>query len=671
MDPKIAAQLAKPIQGPFHKKLLEHCVGLVDISRTDMKEYYARWEEAEAVYKGERALDCDDKKAIKQGAPTKIVIPLTYAQIQTFIAFAMGLLQQRDNFFELEGTGEEDHRAAKLGEALLTQNLEFNSFSSLLYQFLLDMGRFSIGVWKHSWVKEVETVWVEEPVQPSLMQQTRSLLGVMFKMPSTEPTTKQVPKDQVAYQGNRLYAISPYSFFPDTRLPLTRYQEGEFCASEEEMTHVQLLRGEKNGLYAGVKHIIDMKANEQERHGRRSRRRDTTTLRGQAQSKPMVWLTSVQVELVPAEFKLDDGSPMGTSTSPEKWIVEYANDTRIVRAQPMGYAHNRFTFHIGQFSPDQQSLISESITGMISHLQAVIDWFINSHITNVRRHISNRLVVDPAGIFFEDIRDHSPVIRLKPGASNAGVDRYVKQLAMSDVTRNHISDVQTLMQFVSITTAISDNMMGQFHTGRRSAREAGNVANASGQRLRNVIKVLFDLCFKPMGKDLLSNLRDGLDEETFVTIEGSEYPDWDAYKNFKLEDGRTKVAIDRTKLAGRYDFKVFEGILPSDKYAQAETLEQTLLALMKNPQGLPILTQMLGYDPGKLFKEVLELRGIKHPDRFKLDQFRQQELQQAALIQQQTEQNAINTNGPSGPPTPGGNGTNVQPAPANFEALLQ
>lgn len=670
MDPKIAAQLAKPIQGPFHKKLLEHCKGLVEISRSDMQEYYGRWEEAEAVYKGERSLDCDDKKAIKQGAPTKIVIPLTYAQIQTFIAFAMGLLQQRDNFFELEGTGEEDHRAAKLGEALLTQNLEFNSFSSLLYQFLLDMGRFSIGVWKHSWAKETETVWVEEQVQPSLMQQTGNILGVMFNLPAKEPQVRQVPKEQVAYQGNRLYCISPYSFFPDTRLPLTRYQEGEFCASEEEMTHTQLMKGEKNGLYAGVKHIVDMKANELDRHSRRSRRKAATTIRGQAQSKPMVWVTSIQIELIPSEFKLDDGTVLGSSTSPEKWIIEYANDSRILRAEPMGYAHNHFTFHVGQYSPDQQSLISESITEMISHLQAVIDWFVNSHITNVRRHISNRLVVDPAGIFFEDIRDHSPVIRLKPGASNAGVDRYVKQLQMSDVTRGHIGDVQTLMQFVSITTAISDNLMGQFHTGRRSAREAGNVANASGQRLRNIIKVLFDLCFKPMGRDLLSNLRDELDEETFITIQGSEFPDWAAYKAFKLEDGRTKVAIDRTKLAGRYDFKVFEGILPSDKYAQAETLEQTLLALMKNPQGLPILTQMLGYDPGKLFKEVLELRGIKHPDRFKLDSFRQQELQNAALIQQQTE-NATDPNRPSGLPAQSSGGTNVQPAPANFEALLQ
>jgi len=33
--------------------------------------------------------------------------------------------------------------------------------------------------------------------------------------------------------GNRVYSISPYHFFPDVSLPLSRYQEGEYCGSED------------------------------------------------------------------------------------------------------------------------------------------------------------------------------------------------------------------------------------------------------------------------------------------------------------------------------------------------------------------------------------------------------------------------------------------------------
>lgn len=671
MDPRIKAELSQAKPTAFHAQLLEHCKSLVEMSRGDMAKYYDRWEACELVYRGERYADEEDKKACKTGAPSKIVVPLTYAQIQTFVAFGMGLLQQREHFYELEGTGEEDHKAAKLGEALLDQNLEYNQFTTLLYQLLLNVGRFSVGVLKHSWVKETESVWVEEEVPQPRFAPMR-LLGQLFNPAPRSPETRQVRKDQVAYMGNKIESVSPYCFYPDTRFPLSDFQRGEFCASESEVSMSSLRKMQRDDVYAGIDFIPKMSSDRwAKRPGRRFghyRNETNTTAKGQLESTVIV--TAVQVELTPNKFRLSDGSFMGDSGVPEKWIVEYANDNRVIRAEPLGYEHNHYTYTVAQFSPDEQSLVNETIADMVGHLQAVIDWFINAHITNVRKHISNRLVVDPAGVMFEDIRDHKPVIRLKPNAANAGVERFVKQLQVSDVTRGHIGDVQTLMQFVFMTTAISDNNMGQVNTGRRSAREVSNTANASGQRLRTVIKLIFDGALKPMGKDMLSNLRDGLDEDVFVTVSGSAFPDWDAYEHFKMPDGRVKVKINRTHLSGRFDFKVFEGILPSDKYAQAETIENTLLALMKNPQGLPILTQVLGYDPKKLFTEVLELRGIKHPDRFKIDQVRLQELQMAAQTQQQIE------NGPSNPagtqpqlqgPVSAGP---VQQPPGAFESLL-
>jgi len=661
MDERIKRELNQPRPTLFHSKMLEHCKGLVSLSRVEMEKYYETWDSADRVYRGERYKDEEDKKACKNGAPEKIVLPLTYAQIQTFIAFAMNLLQQRELFFELEGTGEEDHRAAKLAEALLDQNLTFNKWTQMLYQFFLDMGRFSIGIVKHSWCHKTETIWREKDAPLSLMEQTRVMLGTAFNLPAPVAKKVQVKEEQTAYKGNELRSISPYNFFPDPRLPLTRFQEGEFCASEDEVSRTALKRGEIDGYYAGVQHIEDFKGVDHEK--RRSRRFNNTAAIADGRSttnntKPTVIKTEVQLEIIPSEFILSDGEPMGTSDAPEKWVVVYANDNRVIRCEPYGYEHNHFGYSIGQFSPDQHGMINESITEMISHLQAVIDWFINSHITNVRKHISNRLVVDPEGIYYEDVRDHKPVIRLRPNVSQMGVDRFVKQLNVSDVTRGHIGDVEVLMKFVSMTTAISDNLMGQYHTGRRSAREASNTSAASGTRLRTIVKLVYDSCFRDLGNDMISNLRDGLDEDTFVTVTGNTYPDWSAYDAFVVpETGANKVRVNRTSIAGKFDFKLFEGTLPSEKFAQAETLEQTLLALFKNPDGLAMLTNVLGYDPKKLFTEVLVLRGIKHPDRFKIDMVRQQEIMMAQQQQQ------LLTNTPNAPTTtPGGGSVSGPPA---------
>jgi len=117
MDDRVRTELSRKVQTPFHAKMLEHCKNLITMSRDEMGKNYDRWEEIELIYRGERHKDEEDKKACKQGAPSKIVVPLTYAQIQTFVAFGMGLLLQRKVIFELEGTGEEDHASARLGEA--------------------------------------------------------------------------------------------------------------------------------------------------------------------------------------------------------------------------------------------------------------------------------------------------------------------------------------------------------------------------------------------------------------------------------------------------------------------------------------------------------------------------------------------------------------------------
>mgnify|MGYP003643381798 CR=1 FL=1 len=671
MDQKIKSELEQKNPSVFHVALLEHCKSLVLMSMTAMSQFYDEWDSAQDAYAGVSRQKKADKTAEERGEPTHLVVPLTYAQVQTFIAFAMNLLQQREHFFELEGTGEEDHRSAKLGEALLNHNLEKNNFSQLLYQFLLDIGRFSIGVIKHCWVRETHMVWTKELVPQA--SNPFMLLGKMFGA-QTKEEWQDVKKEMTSYVGNRLTAISPYRFYPDTRLPLTRFQEGEFCASEDEVTRSSLVNKEFDGVYAGVAHVQDMKKEVwDKRRGDRFNtfKPATTEGRGKATVSSTVILTEVQVVLIPSEFMLGDGTPMGDSKRPEKWIVTYANDNRIIRAEPLGYEHNHFTYCVGQFSSDQHSLISESISSLIGHLQSVIDWFINSHITNVRKHISNRLVVDTSAIYFEDLRDHKAVIRLKPGFANTGVDKYIKQLNVSDVTRSHITDVQSLVQFMSITTAISDNLMGQYHTGRRSAREASNTSNASSARLKNIIKIIYDTALMSLGQDMLSNSRDGLDEDTFVTVLGDEFPDWSAYEHFTNKNGGTKVAVNRTHLAGRSDFKLFDGTLPTEKIQQAETIEKTLLALMSNPQGLPVLTQLLGYDPKKLFEEVLILRGVKHPKRFQIDAFRQQEIQQQAIQQQQIENQNEQQPELGGLPTGGTN--TAQPVPAGqptFESLL-
>lgn len=600
MDELLTTELAKGDgESVFHDTMLKHCKQLVEMSRSKMSNYYSAWDSHDEVYKGIRKSDVSDRKANERGEPVKMVIPLTYAQVQTFVAFCMSMYFQRERMFELIGMGPEDYRAAKVGEALLERDLQYNVIEAKLDQFLTDVGKYGLGVMKTGWYKETQMVRTvtENPV--------KSFLGFNYgggTTESIEPKTK--------YLGNRIFNVSPYRFFPDTRLPVARFQEGEFCASEDEYSMVTLKQMQHDGLIQGVDKIKVM--NKESIDNRRSRigsvtteSKDNTTTRAQA-SLGTVIVTEVQVTLVPNKFMID-GEPMGEEDYPVKYNVWYANDNRVIKCEPLGYIHDKYTYDVGEFSPDMHNTVNMGLAELIDHLQSVATWFINSHIASVRKTIDNRLIVDPSGVEMKDLTERHPIIRLSPNAYRGGVEKYIRQLDVTDVTARHTEDSQAIQALMQVVTGINDNALGQFHQGRRSATEARTVNSATASRLKKTAGLLFKTAIKPMGEKMLSNLRDGLDEETYVRVVG-DTADPSLLQQF------TKVTRDN--LVGDYDFTMFDGTMPSERGAQAETLQEFIQMLMQAPQ----LIQILGYDITSLIKEVLELRGVKSPDRFKTPQ---------------------------------------------------
>lgn len=607
MEERIRKELEREDPTDFHKELLTHCNDLVRLSRDHMTTFYDRWDEFDDVYNGRRVPDEKDNRAQKRGEPTKMVVPLTYAQVNTFIAFCFSTFFQRERVFELVGMGPEDSKPAKIGEALLERDLSYNTFEARVHQFLLDVAKFGLGVLKSGWVQEKQLV--KEMVQ----QPTLSMLGMDFGTRMVEVETWKVK-----YAGNKVFNISPYRFFPDPRLPFSRLQEGEFIASEDTVSYVELRRLENEGQVAGIDHIKSMRKDLFEQS---KRRMCHTTLYdegsgiptiGSKRSSTHVW-TEVQVKLVPNDFMVAD-KPLGPEKYPVTYNVWTINDMRVVKCEPLGYVHGLFTYDVGECNPDMHNLVNEGLAGIIDQLQSVITWLINSHITSVRKNIDNKLVVDPAGVEMTDLKERRPVIRLKQEASRTGVDRWIKQLEVRDVTQNHISDANELQSIVQIVTGINDNALGQFHTGRRSATEARSVNSAAAARLKTIAMLLWKGAIEPLGRKMLSNLRDGLDPETFVKVLGEEGDPNDYIKFSK---------VNKNDLVGDYDFEMFDGTLPSERYAQAETLQELVLALFQSPEALAIL----GYDPRKLVDEILELKGIRNPVRFKLDQVRMQEMQ--------------------------------------------
>jgi len=216
-----------------------------------------------------------------------------------------------------------------------------------------------------------------------------------------------------------------------------------------------------------------------------------------------------------------------------------------------------------------------------------------------------------------------------PGKNRLGIDSHLKQLQVSDVTARHMEDAGMLQQQSQLTTGISDNALGQFHTGRRSATEAKNVNAATASRLKMIAAITYYDAFEPLGRRMLSNLRQGLTADVYVRIFGLvKDPTLDAYFEF------TKVNQD--DMVGDYDFEIYDGTLPSEKVYAAQSLQEVLAAILPNPQ----LAMLLGIDPKAVFYEMLTLRGVRHPERFSISETQRKMMLQQQMMQQQQQQNA-------------------------------
>mgnify|MGYP001416487882 FL=1 len=639
MDPEIQKELQQEIPSDFHKQMLMDCRALLSISRNRMKGYYDQWDRNDEIFRARKHVDSEDLQARERKEPEKMVVPISFSQIQTFVAFCYSLYTQRDNFFELEGFTAEDDRPAKVAEALLTRDLDKNNFPVKLTQFLLDVSRFGVGVFKTTWSVEKQMVRKTTVVPP------KTFLGIQIGQETVEESVEWA----TAYEGNRLVNVSPYRFFPDVRMPLSRFQEGEFCGSEDNYSVSQLKQWEQEGVVAGIDFIKPLgKDITAERAQRWEMDSDPVTeaqrgagLKGAGQIKKNVVITEIQRTIVPTQYEVN-GKPLGKEDRPIKYVIWIANDSRVIKCEPMNYVHNEFTYSIAQFTNDNNILISDSLADSIDQLQSVISWFINARITNVRKVIGDKLVVNTQTVNMDDLKERRPVIRLT-GAATGDIDRHIKQLQLTDVTTNHISDVKSLHDLIKVVTGINDSLLGEVRPGKRSATENRNTTSGAAARQKHIAGVIFSSALAPLGRQMIANLRDGLEEETYVKVLG-----------MKAQLVPEFVQVDKEALVGHYDFVIFDGTLPSERMFSAQSLEQLLELLLKAPQ----LSTAYGFDVKKILMQILYLRGIRNPERFLL----RPEEQAAMMAQQQAQQqqqNGTDTNGSDA--VPGGAATGEAP----------
>lgn len=597
-DEELKKLLGDPTPSEEESKILHHVRSLVRQSRSRMKRYYDRWDSYNQTYRATRLQDEADRRATERGEPGKMTIPITYAQVQTFVAFLFGMYTQKPTYFEFEATATDKAVLLKDCEAVVQRDLMHSNYELVLYQFLLYFCRCGVGIFKTTWAERYDDVTTTtQAAAPVLGGPGESMLPVT--------TTTRVPVSQ----GNRVICVSPYKIIPDTRLPMSRFQEGEFIASEDEFSDTSLRTRQANGELVGVEHIPDHSLDGIEDYGifrYYCAQFDEFAKDPGSITKKTKVCTEVQISLIPSEYKMTDApdsKSLGPEKYPVKYIVEYANDARVLKWRRMNYEHGMFTYAISEYSPDLDNFANPGLAEAIDDLQRTLSWFVNSRVTSVRKVVYNQFVVDPSGLEIKDFEDRNPLIRLKPAAYRSGPDKWIKQLDVQDVTAGHIKDVMVLKQLIEYCSGVNENATGQYAQGRRSASESKAVNTGATMRLKVPAVIAYSTALRPLVMMMVETSRQSLSFEMYQKIVGAN-ADQAAYEQFR--NGGQRINED--------DVTPLDTTSPSEKIGQANALQEVLLGLLQAPQTIGLM----GYGPDSLrylFEQILALRGIPIPPR--------------------------------------------------------
>lgn len=622
------------VKSPEHVALLDHAKKLIDKSRNDMSPNYAIWDSHDEVFRSKRKVDKEDRVSDAKGQPRKLVIPLTFAQIMTFVAFNVMTVTQNRRFFELEPTGTEDNPLREPMELILERDLRRNTWNAFLVQFFLDIGRFSLGAAEVCYHEDYRYMRVPrtETIDSAFGEQVQTSTNAFEKIP--------------VFIGNKVFPISPYRFFPDTRLPLTRYQEGEFCGSEDTFSMAGL-RSQSDVLFNldKIPKWQDEKLKERRKRARMddmpvirsSDGEDSTGDKGTMVKAGPVCITKLVLDIVPKDFSEahETIESLGDEPFPLRFVLWYANDQTLVRFEEAYYLHCQFPYILAQFMPDQHQTVNEGLADVCEQIAGLVTWKWNAHVTSQKNSVESKWIVDPAGVDIKSLESRSPYIKLLKNASQTGVDRYIKQFVTADVTQNIMADSDGLKNLLESITGFTGQMQGQYSQGRRSATQDRVVAQGASARGKVGLASQWDTAFERLGKQLIANNRQEMEFATFARIMGDREwpvnpkapPQVDPMTGIALLDPTTGMPVvthftveevydlfhaDPVTIATSEDFFVFDATNPSEKAFLAQSLQEILMELLANPQ----IAQVLGYGPEQireLFNQIYLLRGVTPP----------------------------------------------------------
>lgn len=574
----------------------------IDMSWQHISQNFHVWDKLEQQYRAYRPTDDADRESIEKHGVQKIIIPYQYATIQTMLTFIMEVFTAMKPTLRVRGADPASVRKARVMEAALDYDYRNNRGYLMLQQWFLNAFRYQYGIMENTWGRR-------EILRKMITQgpsSTITLEGQEFEVPGA----MEMKNDWfVTFEGNTWTLIDNRQWFPDPRVPLSRFQEGSFCARRTQIHRNDLIKMEESGLLFNTTKVsgTNMGSARDAELIQSSNERSRLSLTGFNQELTLARKNRMHVdemiiiELIPSEFELSD------EDLPQPWLFNLVDGEVITRAEPSPFY--RYPWEVIECNPDMLASASIGIMELAQPMADHLNFLFNSHMANVRKAINDMLLVDPSRVDLRDLLDPNPgkLVRLLPLAYGTDPAAAIKQLGVVDITKGHIDDSKMILELWERIIGASSAMFGQIEPGRRTALEVQGVFRQSGSRMKMIADLFSAEGLAPLTEQMAILRQENMSIPQFMEIAGWTAADL-GVRPEEIVEGWLKVR--KSHLTGVFQYPAEEGVLPQDRQAASAMLDD----LLANITRAPFLAQI--FDPVAILRERVRQGGLKNIDDF-------------------------------------------------------
>lgn len=570
----------------LHKRIVDEVVKRARAGKRFLDSSNARtiWKRLDESLTAYVPLDTEEAaiKSKDYRKPVRIVIPMLFASLETMLTYLSGTFLQYP-IHRFRGVGS--HRAligaAKMERVLDAQGRWFKA--GLRYNTVWRDGlTYGVGLASPVWRKRKAMLPTSTVLDDVLAE------ALQGEFPGSQVgDTLRYAEEKVLFEGNEIENIDIINSFLDPYTPVNDIQRADYVGFMKRTNVMNLLREESdeesnlfNVKYARIKATKGGALRdwwiEREQSGRETKMGTNSEQTIDHDYENACDVITMYTNVIPSEWGLGD------SDNPERWLFSVCGDI-VVQANKLDFYHGMMP--VSAFAPNTTGydVLPVSYLATAYGMQETIDFLVASHTANVRKAINDMIIFDPSMVEEDDIMNPGPgkMIRLKsPAYGNTSMDAYIKQLAVHDVTQNHLTNAGAFIDLINRCLGTEDIILGDMSNMPERPTARGIHAAQSGalSRLKRIAMITSSQFMQDMAMMCAYNTMQFMDHPVGISVMGRF--EQDLRNEYGLPQGINEVAVEPWELDPYFEVEVYDGGRPDGDDLQAMTqVMQTAMAI--------------------------------------------------------------------------------------------